>query len=84
MYFKRLRCDATQTREVEYRNFRELLTVISDRNFREKRLGLPKVPVTCHREDLRGAQELMMTVYYYICWRLKLEGETENMGVCAK
>ena len=21
-------------------------------------------------------------VYYYICWRLKLEGETENMGVC--
>ena len=23
-------------------------------------------------------------VYYYICWRLKLEGETENMGVCKK
>ena len=23
-------------------------------------------------------------VYYYIRWRLKLEGETENMGVCAK
>ena len=23
-------------------------------------------------------------VYYYICWRLKLEGETENMGVCTK
>ena len=23
-------------------------------------------------------------VYYYICWRLKLESETENMGVCAK
>ena len=22
--------------------------------------------------------------YYYICWRLKLESETENMGVCAK
>ena len=21
---------------------------------------------------------------YYICWRLKLEGETENMGVCTK
>ena len=21
-------------------------------------------------------------VYYYICERLKLEGETENMGVC--
>ena len=21
-------------------------------------------------------------VYYYIRWRLKLEGETENMGVC--
>ena len=20
----------------------------------------------------------------YICWRLKLEGETENMGVCTK
>ena len=23
-------------------------------------------------------------VCYYICWRLKLEGETENMGVCTK
>ena len=23
-------------------------------------------------------------VYYYICWKLKLEGETENMGVCTK
>ena len=23
-------------------------------------------------------------VYYYICWRLKLEGETENMDVCTK
>ena len=23
-------------------------------------------------------------VYYYICWRLKLEGETENIGVCTK
>ena len=22
--------------------------------------------------------------YYYIRWRLKLEGETENMGVCTK
>ena len=23
-------------------------------------------------------------VYYYNCWRRKLEGETENMGVCTK
>ena len=23
-------------------------------------------------------------VYYYIRWRLKLVGETENMGVCTK
>ena len=23
-------------------------------------------------------------VYYYIRWRRKLEGETENMGVCTK
>ena len=23
-------------------------------------------------------------VYYYIRWRLKLEGETKNMGVCTK
>ena len=23
-------------------------------------------------------------VYYYICWRLKLEGETGNIGVCTK
>ena len=29
---------------------------------------------------LRGDDD----VYYYICWRLKLEGETENMGVCTK
>ena len=21
-------------------------------------------------------------VYYYVCWRLKLGGETENMAVC--
>ena len=30
----------------------------------------------CHDDD---------DVYYYlICWRLKLEGEMENMGVCTK
>ena len=23
-------------------------------------------------------------VYYYIRWRIKLEGETENIGVCTK
>ena len=23
-------------------------------------------------------------VYYDFCWRLELEGETENMGVCTK
>ena len=23
-------------------------------------------------------------VYHYIRWRLKLKGETENMGVCTK
>ena len=23
-------------------------------------------------------------VYHYVRWRLKLEGETENMGVCTK
>ena len=23
-------------------------------------------------------------VYYYICWRLKLEGETENICICTK
>ena len=23
-------------------------------------------------------------VYYYIRWRIKLEGETENTGVCTK
>ena len=41
------------------------------------------------RMDLR--RELRWTkvfddddVYYYIRWRLKLEGETENMGVCTK
>ena len=23
-------------------------------------------------------------VHYYMCWRLKLEGQTEKMGVCTK
>ena len=27
---------------------------------------------------------MMMMFIYYICERLKLEGETENMGVCTK
>ena len=27
---------------------------------------------------------MMMFIKYYIRWRLKLEGETENMGVCTK
>ena len=31
-------------------------------------------------ERFRGFDD----VYYYIRWRLKLEGETENMGVCTK
>ena len=30
-------------------------------------------------DDVYGREE---DVYYYIRWRLKLEGETENMGVC--
>ena len=35
------------------------------------------------RRDTNGASD-DDDVYYYICWRLKLEGETENMGVCTK
>ena len=31
----------------------------------------------------RGPQPADDDVYYCICWRLKLEGETENMGVFA-
>ena len=31
-------------------------------------------------QDLWGDDD----IYYYICWRLELEGETENMGVCTK
>ena len=34
----------------------------------------------CGNVDLRERDD----VYYYILWRLKLEGETENMGVCTK
>ena len=34
---------------------------------------------------LQGYKPTMVDdVYYYIRWRLKLEGETENMGVCTK
>ena len=38
------------------------------------------------RETLVKApqRERERDVYYYMCWRLKLEGETENMGVCTK
>ena len=32
----------------------------------------------------RHAQIADDDVYYYIRWRPKLEGETENMGVCTK
>ena len=38
-------------------------------------------------EDTDDDTTLMTPVvdfYYYICQRLKLEGETENMGVCTK
>ena len=37
----------------------------------------------------QGAHSLILIhddddIYYYTCWRLKLEGETENMCVCTK
>ena len=35
-------------------------------------------------EEMWGARADDDDVYYYIRWRLKLEGETENMGVCTK
>ena len=31
-----------------------------------------------------GMWVMSKQVYYYNRWRLKLEGETENMGVCTK
>ena len=39
------------------------------------------------RKETERAREGILDdddVYYYIRWRLKLEGETENMGVCTK
>ena len=45
---------------------------------RHRRGGLSEVTVTSEPTDNDD------DVYYYICWRLKLEGETENMGVCTK
>ena len=36
------------------------------------------------RRGTAGCDERERDVYYYMCWRLKLEGETENMGVCTK
>ena len=36
------------------------------------------------RKPRRTLAEMMMMCIYYICARLKLEGETENMGVCTK
>ena len=39
---------------------------------RDRGLPLPRVAFAADDDD----------VYYYIRWRLKLEGETENMGVC--
>ena len=40
----------------------------------------PSALYWCGNVDLRERDD----VYYYILWRLKLEGETENMGVCTK
>ena len=37
-----------------------------------------------HRRVMDPPTPSPADVYYYIRWRLKLEGETENMGVCTK
>ena len=43
---------------------------------RRKDVKRPRAPANSERDD--------DDVYYYIGERLKLEGETENMGVCTK
>ena len=41
-------------------------------------------PKSLQREGWVQGEWIVDDVDYYICWRLKLEGETENMGVCTK
>ena len=38
-------------------------------------------PKSLQREGWVQGEWIVDDVDYYICWRLKLEGETENMGV---
>ena len=47
-------------------------------------LGREPAAVGVDRPERPSPQNDDDDVYYYICWRLKLEGETENMGVCTK
>ena len=55
---------------------------------RQRRVGGRAVTVTAmlHRQRYRVIEldDDDDDVYYYIRWRLKLEGETENTGVCTK
>ena len=47
-------------------------------------LGREPAAVGVDRPERPSPQNDDDDVYYYIRWRLKLEGETENMGVCTK
>ena len=42
------------------------------------------VPVEAQPDTRRSSSLEDDDVYYYIRWRLELEGETENTGVCTK
>ena len=48
------------------------------------RVGFIENTALRHRRVMDPPTPSPDDVYYYIRWRLKLEGETENMGVCTK
>ena len=56
----------------------------SSRRVRFTAQGKKRREVEAGRKPSLESSELDDDVYYYTCWRLKLEGETENMGVCTK
>ena len=60
----------------------------SDRNFRASRTSRKNKDDDVYERRFSFTKENGVTtdddVYHYICERLKLKGETENMGVCTK
>ena len=64
------------------------MVCIRDRNFRATRTSRKNKDDDVYERRFSFTKDNGVTtdddVYHYICERLKLKGETENMGVCTK